>query len=168
MSSLVQKMAIVIEQFQRNCQDLTQNMSQFAAKTPGVVRQSLQQQLESVTDEIATSVTRGLGQSLADCEQRLGKAADGARNATQVLTDAFGRVETQHRHLIWKVSAVVLAALALVLGGAIWLSVHYAEVIGDNQISADLLKAYNQADVTLCGDRLCAKVGKKYVPVELR
>jgi hypothetical protein len=113
-------------------------------------------------------VARGLGQPLADCEQRLGKAADGARDATQVLAGAFQRVESLHRHLIWKVSAVVLAALALVLGGAIWLSGYYAGVIRDNQISAELLKAYNAADVTLCDGRLCARVGKKYVPVEPR
>jgi hypothetical protein len=41
-------------------------------------------------------------------------------------------------------------------------------VIRDNQISADLLKVYNQADVVPCDGRLCAKVGKKYVPVDLR
>jgi hypothetical protein len=58
------------------------------------------------------------------------------------------------------------------LGGAIWLSmyytVYYAGIIRDNQISADLLKAYNQADVMLCDGRLCAKIGKKYLPVEPR
>jgi antitoxin (DNA-binding transcriptional repressor) of toxin-antitoxin stability system len=36
---------------------------------------------------------------------------------------------------------------------------HYASVIRDNQLSAELLRAYNGADVTLCDHgRLCANV----------
>jgi hypothetical protein len=46
-------MAFVAEPLQHNGQDLRQNMSQFPAKAPGMVRQSLQQPLRSITDEIA-------------------------------------------------------------------------------------------------------------------
>lgn len=46
------------------------------------------------------------------------------------------------------------------VGGG-WLSKHYYEEIRRNQLSADLLKAYNAADVTLCEGRLCANVDVK-------
>jgi hypothetical protein len=42
---------------------------------------------------------------------------------------------------------------------------HYADVIKQNQMSADLVTLYNHADVTICDGRLCANVdpkGKRY------
>jgi hypothetical protein len=165
---LLQKMAVVFEQLSRDGELAQQDLRQCAERVPEMVRQSLQEQLHQITEDITVGVGRGLGQPLMDCEQQLSRAGDKARDATQVLADEFGRVETLHRHLIWKVSGVVLGALALVLGGAIWLSMYYIGVIRDNQVSAELLKAYNAADVALCEGRLCARIGKKYIPVESR
>jgi hypothetical protein len=76
-------------------------------------------------------------------------------------------------------AAVALAlALALLLVGGAWLSLHYTRVIRDNQLSAELLKAYNGADVILCGNgKLCANVdtrgarygdNRQYLPVRSR
>ena len=43
---------------------------------------------------------------------------------------------------------------------------HYTKVIEDNQITADLMRAFNRADVVLCEkNQLCANVdtkGKRY------
>ncbi len=62
--------------------------------------------------------------------------------------------------MIWKLVGVVMGTLLLLLAGGIWLSMHYVKVIEENQISADRMKAYNGADVMLCGNgQLCANVG---------
>jgi hypothetical protein len=112
---------------------------------------------------------------LGNCERLLFSAGNRARDGTPILPRQFERIEPQHQGLVRKMSRaalgtlrLALVTLALLLGGAIWLSMYYADIICGNQISADLLKAYNQADVMLCDGRLCAKIGKKYLPVAPR
>ncbi|MFL8092459.1 relaxation protein, partial [Xanthomonas vasicola] len=51
--------------------------------------------------------------------------------------------------------------LLVLLGGGGWLLTRYRQQIEDNQVRAELLRAYNAADVTLCGNRLCANVETK-------
>ena len=63
-----------------------------------------------------------------------------------------------HRHLILKIGGVTVAMLLLTViggGGLLW---HFQGVIRHQQITAELLRAYNTADVTLCNGRLCANV----------
>jgi ElaB/YqjD/DUF883 family membrane-anchored ribosome-binding protein len=165
---LLGKIAIMVEQFGRDCDRAQQDLRLCTQQAPQMLSQSLQEQLHGITDQATAGVRQGLARPLDECEQRLRQAGDRAREATQVLADQAQHIESLHRHLLWKVAGVVLGALVLVVGGAIWLSMYYAGVIRDNQISAELLKAYNQADVTLCEGRLCAKIGKKYLPVEPR
>ncbi|SFW75699.1 hypothetical protein SAMN02800691_3575 [Luteibacter sp. UNCMF366Tsu5.1] len=77
----------------------------------------------------------------------------------------------------WQFVMIVSVLGIVLLGAAVWLSAHYMRVIEQNQLSADLLKAYNRADVTLCDGRLCARVDTKgkrwgekgeYMPVQPR
>jgi hypothetical protein len=166
--ALVSNMGLMAEQFARDCQGVRHDMQQFARQTPGLVQQSVQAQLRFIPNEVTDRVHQGLDKPLADCEQRLREAGDRALKATQTLAEQWRRIESLHRHLVWKVAGIALGTLAVLLVGGIWLSTYYMGVIRDNQISADLLRAYNQADVTLCNGRLCARVGKKYVPVEPR
>jgi len=58
------------------------------------------------------------------------------------------------------VGAAFGSVLLLLLGGG-WLLWQYRADIDHNRISAELLRAYNQADVTLCDGRLCANVDEK-------
>ncbi|MGH8083444.1 MAG: relaxation protein, partial [Lysobacter sp.] len=51
---------------------------------------------------------------------------------------------------------VVAIALAIVATATVlW---QMKEEIRRNQIRVELLRAYNQADVKLCGERLCARI----------
>ena len=94
------------------------------------------------------------------------------------MSGQLARLERLHRLLLWKTVGAVAACLVLLLAGGAWLSMHYAGVIRDNQLSAELLRAYNGADVTLCdGGRLCANIDTsarrygergQYVPVAPR
>jgi hypothetical protein len=168
LSLLIQKMATAVERFSRDCERIRQDMHQFTERAPGMVRQTMETQLHDVADNAMKSVQRSVQQSMANHEQKLRQAGDQAQGAAQALAAQFNRVGSLQRRLIWMMAGVVLTALALTLGGAIWLSTYYMGVIRDNQLSAALLKAYNGADVTLCEGRLCARVGKKYVPVEPR
>jgi hypothetical protein len=86
-------------------------------------------------------------------------------------------MKSLHRMLIWKALGAAIISLLLLFGAGVWLSMYYVSVIRDNQVSAELLKAYNAADVVLCGKSLCARVDPKgqrygekgeYLPVRLR
>lgn len=67
--------------------------------------------------------------------------------------------------------------MLVALGAGAWLSNHYYDEIRRNQISVELLRAYDAADVTLCGGKLCANVDmsakgvgnkRQYKPVRAR
>ncbi|MDS0831781.1 relaxation protein, partial [Xanthomonas citri pv. punicae] len=79
----------------------------------------------------------------------------------QSLADQLKRIERGQRLLLWKGAAVVLGSLLLLLGGGGWLLGQYRQQIRDTQLRAELLRAYNAADVTLCGGQLCANVDTK-------
>ncbi|MGO4779888.1 relaxation protein, partial [Lysobacter sp. 2RAB21] len=103
-------------------------------------------------------VRDGIEQPVAAYEQRLHEAGGLLQSGSQALAMQLQRMERLHKQLVWKVAGITLGSLVLLLSGGAWLSKHYYDEIRRNQISADLLKAYNQADVTLCGGRLCAKL----------
>lgn len=75
--------------------------------------------------------------------------------------------------LRWLVAGVLATMLLVVLlgGGLLW---HYRGVVADNQVEAELMRAINQADVSLCEGRLCARVDRTdkrfgdYVPISSR
>lgn len=81
--------------------------------------------------------------------------------ASHALAAQLHAARALYRHLLWKVVGVCLASLALVVLGGGWLSRHYYEEIRRHQVSAQLLQAYDAADVTLCDGRLCANIDPK-------
>ncbi len=70
----------------------------------------------------------------------------------------MNRLSRLHQQTLWKVWGVVAFSALVLVGGSVWLALQYRQDIKRNQISADLLRAYNQADVNLCDGRLCARV----------
>ncbi len=79
-------------------------------------------------------------------------------DGAQSLSDQLRRIERGQLLLLWKGATVILGSLLLLLGGGGWSLIQYRQEIGDNQLRAEQLRAYNAADVTLCGGRLCANV----------
>ncbi|HYP84803.1 hypothetical protein [Variovorax sp.] len=173
-ASLVSRMAALVETFDRRCVHTSEQLREVVKAVPGAVKQSADEQLRALPREVVDSVRTGIGQPVAAYEQRLRLAGEQLQRASQALAAQVQRAESLHRHLVWKMVATTLGGLVLLWGGGAWLSTHYYREISRNQISAELLQAYNRADVTLCGDQLCAKVNGKdkrfgaYLPVKPR
>jgi hypothetical protein len=172
---LISKIAALVEQFDRRCEHASGQLRQLAQQMPDVVRQSADEHFRRIPDEVMGGVRSGIERPVVAYEQRLREAGERLQQASKALASQLQRAETLHKQLIWKVAGITLGSLVLLLAGGGWLSWHYYEEIRTNQVSADLLRAYNQADVTVCDGRLCAKVGKKdrqrfgdYVLVESR
>ncbi|HEX7801721.1 MAG TPA: relaxation protein [Pseudoxanthomonas sp.] len=171
---LVSKIAALVEQFDRRCEQTSRDLRQLTQQVPGMVRQSADEQMRRIPDQVMGSVRGSIEQPVAAYEQRLREAGGSLQSGSQALAAQLRRMERLHKQMVWKVVGITLGSLILLLTGGIWLSKHYYDEIRENQISVDLLKAYNQADVKVCDGRLCARVEKKnkrygdYIIVESR
>jgi hypothetical protein len=172
LTTLIRRTATLMEQFERRCdrieqrqQALTDALEQLSQQVPAAVRQAAEQSLQALPRELLGKVASGLEQPVGAYQRRLQEAGGLLDDGSRTLAGQLQRMETLHRHLVWKIVAVPVASLLLLLAGGTWLSSHYMQVIRHNQISAELLAAYNGGDVTLCEGRLCANVdlqGKAY------
>ena len=182
---LIDKTATLMVQYERRgahidarLRALGEVLQGLTQQLPSAVRGATHDLLQTLPGEMADMVRAGLGQSLGAYRQNLNAANAEITQAARALAGQIDQLQSLHRRLIWRTTATVLVALALLLGGGAWLSTHYAHVIRDNQMSADLMRAYNSADVVLCGNgQLCANVdGKRahygergqYLPVKSR
>ena len=185
LTALIDKTATLMTQYERRgaaidmrLQDLGEALQGLTEQLPMVLKTSADGVLQTLPSEIGSVMRAGLGQSMGDYRQRLDAAGRDVETASRALAGQISRVQRLHHQLIWKTVGVVVLALALLLAGGSWLSMHYTGVIRDNQLSAELLKAYNGADVTLCGSgKLCANVdahgarygqARQYLPVKPR
>lgn len=100
-------------------------------------------------------------QPVAGFEKRLQQADSLIGERAHSLSDQPRRIERVQRLLLWKGTAVVIGSLLLLLAGGEWLLPQYRDEIRNNQLRAELLRAYNGADVMLCDRRLCANVETK-------
>lgn len=61
----------------------------------------------------------------------------------------------------WQFVGAMGTLVLVLVGGAVGLNYHYLDVIQANKQQAELVKAINRADVTLCHDVLCVRVDAK-------
>lgn len=182
--ALISKTAVLMEQFERRCEELerhqrtvAEHLQALAQQVPGVVRQSADESLRGLPGAVMGKLESGLSEPVGAYEKRLKEAGSLLHSGSQTLAGQLKRMEALHKHLMWKVTGAVFGSVALLLLGGGWLLWQYRADIDHSRISAELLRAYNQADVTLCDGRLCANVDdkgkaygdrKQYRPVQPR
>jgi ABC-type transporter Mla subunit MlaD len=184
-TALIDKTATLMAQYERRgeaidvrLQALGDTLQGLSRQLPATLKTSTDGVLQALPAEMGALMRDGLAQSLGDYQRRLDAAGHDVEKASQALAGQIGQLQRLHRHLIWKTTGTVALALAVLLAGGAWLSLRYARTIRDNQLSAELLKAYNGADVTLCGGgNLCANVdargprygrNREYLPIKPR
>lgn len=162
---LIGHAAILMEQFERRCEHIEQHLLSLGQQVPAIVKQSADGSLQNLPNQVMGQIRDGLERPVQDYQQRLRHAGSEVSAEASALTQQLKRLEQLHRMLIWKILGVTAVCLLLLLGGGAWLAMHYADVIKQNQMSADLVIMYNHADVTICDGHLCANVdpkGKRY------
>lgn len=182
--ALAYKTGTLLEQFVRYCEQQGQHQTAMAERlqyaigsVPEQMKQSADKVFSALPQTVAAQLDSGLSEPIKGYQRRLEQSGEQLQERVGQLTRQLTQLESFSRRLVWKVAAVVIAALLVaVIGGAMAVS-YYRDQIRQSQLSADLLRMYNQADVTLCGERLCANVDKsgqkygdrgQYQPVRLR
>jgi hypothetical protein len=170
--ALAYKTGALLEQFVRYCEQQGQHQTAMAERlqyaigsVPEQMKQSADKVFSVLPQTITAHVENGLSVPIKGYERKLEESAGQLQERVGQLTRQLARLELFSRRLVWKVAAMVIAALLVaVIGGATAVS-YYRDQIKQSQITAELLHAYNQADVTLCDGHLCANVdnrGQKY------
>ncbi len=170
--ALAYKTGALLEQFVRYCEQQGQHQTAMAerlqyaiASVPEQMKQSADKVFSALPQTVTAQVEDGLNLPLKGYERKLEASAGQLQERVGQLTKQLAQLESFSRHLVWKIAAVVIAALLVaVIGGATAVS-YYRDQIKQSQLTAELLHAYNQADVTLCDGHLCANVdkgGQKY------
>ena len=182
--ALAYKTGALLEQFVRYCEQQGQHQTAMAERlqyaigsVPEQMKQSADKVFSALPQTVAAQLDSGLSAPIKGYERRLEQSGEQLQERVGQLTKQLAQLESFSRRLVWKVTAVVIAALLVaVVGGATAVS-YYRDQIKQSQLSAELLHAYNQADVTLCDGQLCANVDKaaqkygergQYQPVRLR
>lgn len=168
LTALISQTAQLMEQFERRCehtgeglQTLMRQMDALTRQLPAVVSQAADASLRTLPAQVLRTTKESLEQAAQGYRERLNASGQQITDSARVMARQIQRLEKLHRHLVWKTVGTIAICFALVLGGGLWLSMHYTKIIERNQLSAQLMKVYNEADVTLCDGRLCARVDPK-------
>jgi hypothetical protein len=158
-ASLVERLSRVSKELTESNLQATAVLQSTTRAVPDLLRQAAQQTLGQLSAETAQSVRQGLHEPLDGFNRQVIDNINCINGVTHGLTQAQERVAAVVGKLTWLVTGVLATMLLIVLvgGGVLW---HYHSVIAESRIQADLMRAYNRADVNLCGGQLCARVDR--------
>jgi len=164
----ITQVAELLEYFKRQTEKASETNSaasyqlqQAAATAPAVLQEAASSALMQVSKDLAGVMQNNLQIPVDDFARRL-KDVDQRIDKT---TKSFAqRLIMFEKRILLSVGLMAVAATLLIVGaiGGMW---YFQMEIQRNRIEADLLRAYNQADVTICDNQLCAKIdktGKRY------
>lgn len=164
LQTLLLQTAEVLEQFRRQSEQASQRhhqsgqqLQQLADTVPTILRNAADGSFSALAAQIRQEIGRGLGQTVDGVQQAMQEAGQQLSRSSDQSRLAAGQLDRVSRAL-WLSTACSIVLLMVAAGAGAWLSSHYYDEIRRNQISADLLRAYDAADVTLCDGALCANV----------
>jgi len=139
--------------------ETSQQLERVVNAAPDILRRSIDATLGKITEGVVGVASRGLDDPMDRFNRKMVESDNRLTGLTHNLAGVVQRQEALVNKLLIAVVSVALAMLLTVAGG-VWLGLKYKDEIKRNQISADLLKAYNKADVQVCDGRLCVRVDK--------
>jgi len=172
-ADLVARLARLSQELGERNRQAVEQLQRASQSAPAVLRQAADQAWSGLSSRANESVQQGLQGPLDGLGRHIADSIARMQTATQGLMQAQQRMQSTVRKLHWLVGAVAMVMLLALIAGTAMVR-HYRGVIAEHQIQAELMRAYNQADVTLCDGRLCANVernGKSYqgyVPIKPR
>ena len=137
-------------------QQLKQSARDFDAQT----RQLSQEAVREIARQTQQAITQGLAASSEECNARLKSTGESARESIYLLNQQIEALQQTQRKLVWKAGlALVVGALVALIGlGAYgW---QLTEKMQKANYTTAVLTAMQAGKIVVCGEQLCAKVGK--------
>lgn len=173
MALLLERLSRMSESMDARHRQATDQQERTVQALPGVLHNAADEALGNMTAEATHALRAGLDEPIANVAQRAAEHQRITLASTKVMVDTQHKLVRFVNRAIWLVTGVLAILVpVLVVGG--YLGWHYKQVIAQHQIEAVLLRAYNRADVRLCGDQLCARVVRSdkrygnYLPIHRR
>lgn len=154
---LDQRSASAVQTVESSAQRISSEARRLTSSSEGFTRE-VAQGLQQRSGEI---VREGLAQAMTQFGQQLEAAAAVAGRAAVTLEQERQALRDQRRTWLWLGCGALLIGSLLTVATSIYVVKDSYQQVAQNQIEAELLRAYNAADVTLCGGRLCANVDNK-------
>jgi hypothetical protein len=165
LKALVIQLAAVAERLDQRSRSAVQQVEQAGAMLDQRAHR-LGSSSADFTREVSNALQRqsgefigkGLGDSIGEFKSQLTACARAASAAARTLESERQALSRERRTWLWLASGALLVASTLAMVSSFHAVVTSRKEVERNQIAADLLRAYDQADVRLCGQRLCANV----------
>ncbi len=163
---LDQRSSVAVERVELSARGMEGSARQLSGQGEEFIRE-VAQALQQRAGEI---VGQGLGGAMERINRELDEASRKAGQAAQALEQERQRLQRERKTWLWLGAGALLTGSVLAIGASTYAVMHGRQQVKQYQLEAALLRAYNQADVTLCdGERLCANVedkGERYGPRE--
>jgi len=170
---LLERLSRVSESMDTRHRQAVEAQERSLQALPSVLREAADETLGHIAADAAHSLRTGLNEPLSDVARQAIDHQRSMRESTEAMIRVQNTLTGVVNKSIW-LMAGVLAMLVLVTAVGAYLGWHYRQIIAQHQIQADLLQAYDRADVRLCGKALCARVDRTdkrygdYLPIKPR
>lgn len=148
-----------------------------AREVEGAGQRFLRDVLDTLRGQGRDAVQAGVGEAVAQCRERLWQASAEAARGAETLRTSADTLRQQRTLWLWAAPLALLVGSVLAAAAAAYAVMTSRAEVARHRIEAALLRAYNRADVILCGERLCVNVDeqgarygqhRQYRPVESR
>ncbi|MGO1072735.1 hypothetical protein [Lysobacter sp. CA199] len=170
LKEVIVQAAGLLEYFKREAEasgqtsrEAAERLAQAAELGPRLLRQAADEAFAQVSGNATRAVRDGVQAPLETFERRMLDNDKRIAAATNEFSKAAGRLDALQRRLLLAAGFSALA-IALAIAATTVVLWQMKQEIRRNQISVELLRAYNKADVTLCEGRLCARIDPKAKP----
>lgn len=114
--------------------------------------------LASIDRQSSEVIARGLGREIGNCIAHLQETKREASASAREFEQMRTVLRRERRTWVWLGLGALLTGSVLAIAAAGYAVKASRDEVRRNAIEATLLRAYNQADVSLCDGRLCANI----------
>lgn len=114
--------------------------------------------LGAIDKQSGEVIARGLGREIADCVAHLQRTKREASASAHEFEQMRTALRRERRTWVWLGLGALLTGTVLAIAAAGYAVKTSRDELRSNAIEATLLRAYNEADVSLCDGRLCANI----------
>lgn len=117
--------------------------------------------LRGVEYQAQSTMAQAAERAVAPCTDQLQRGAESARWAADALREQRRVLSGAQQSLVYLGLASLGIGCLLALAATVYWVKTAREEVARYRVEAALLRAVNEADIRVCGGRVCAKVGKK-------